>query len=346
MKRFIVGLSATVLMSALVIVACNNDSPTIPDPSPVAEEPTQQHPSVAASPTPAPGDDRADGIHISPLGFVLNETGETLRACLYDAPYAAGKLLKGWKVRPGSGRTAPEWANETCDPVKVQLDVIGDATCPFRPNFVDYRDGRIFTLPAGKTGDECKECKEWSEPVIECGEYSECHEHPETELCYQEAQCVKKWNCKDPEPYEDVISCACPQCVEEGPYEGETVWSGEILKGACPEQFGTSCREECHELGKKTTKWDCKPDLTVGVCRPADCPVEGKGCHLSNQGAPGDTNFNVVLTNSRPHLRHTQQTHCPGDIFPPDDCTCEQALLQAQQCGDPAAGGFTCKDVR
>jgi hypothetical protein len=79
---------------------------------------------------------------------------------------------------------------------------------------------------------------------------------------------------------------------------------------------------------------------------PCDCPPEGSGCHISNQGAPGDTNFNVVLTNANAHRRHTQATHCPGDIFPPLDCTCANALFLAQQCGDPARGGFTCKDNR
>jgi hypothetical protein len=135
-----------------------------------------------------------------------------------------------------------------------------------------------------------------------------------------------------------------PVCVEEGPYVGDIVWSGVIEEGACPAELKANCTKPCHELGKQTTTWDCQGPTTKTVCRDVDCPKKS-GCHVSNQGGPGDTNFNIVLTSSRPHLRHSQRFgFCPGDLF--RDCSCAAALEAAEACGDPARGGFVCKDNR
>jgi hypothetical protein len=137
----------------------------------------------------------------------------------------------------------------------------------------------------------------------------------------------------------------CEGCVEEGPYVGKEIWDPTILEGPCPETFSTSCEEKCHQLGTQETTWDCQDPTTEDLCRPAPCPPEDTGCHISNQGGPGDTNFNIVITNAPAHPIHSQAYgFCPGDLF--KDCSCRMARVAAEACGDPAAGGFVCKDER
>jgi hypothetical protein len=79
--------------------------------------------------------------------------------------------------------------------------------------------------------------------------------------------------------------------------------------------------------------------------RPCDCETD-ELCHISNQGAPGDSNFNLILTPAAGHLHHSiPNGFCPGDLTA-ENCTCDGALAAAQSCGDPAGFGFGCKDNR
>jgi hypothetical protein len=135
----------------------------------------------------------------------------------------------------------------------------------------------------------------------------------------------------------------CP-CREGGPYPQESVL-GERQDGPCPQQEFDAELCYAHKEGTQEIRYDCRESEYVDVCvqREVDCPESG--CHISNQGGPGDTNFNLVLTNSPAHPRHSQaEGFCPGDLF--DVCSCEAAKAAAEVCGDPAEGGFDCKDER
>lgn len=147
-----------------------------------------------------------------------------------------------------------------------------------------------------------------------------------------------KLSCPNPTPTPSPTPTP-PVCVEEGPYVQETVWSGEVLKGPCPEEFSTSCKEKCHELGKQKTTWDCKPALTVDVCRPVDCPKPEGLCHVSNKGT--DRNMNMVITQ---HGHRWHANRCPPDL-PKSQCSCDNVIAAAMEC-NPGATNYDCKDVR
>jgi hypothetical protein len=185
--------------------------------------------------------------------------------------------------------------------------------------------------------DPCDGCVE-NGPYEKCEGFGECHRHEDDEKCYEHAECTRTFDCKDPEPFEKTRPCDC-ECVENGPYEGEIVWSGEILKGACPEKFSTSCEEKCHELGTQKITWDCQDPTYKDHCRPADCPKPEGLCHVSNKG--DDRNMNMVITRHG-HQHHTNR--CPPDL-PNSQCNCDNVIAAAEAC-NPGATNYSCKDVR
>lgn len=215
-------------------------------------------------------------IQINARGVITNSTEEVLRACLYDAPYGAGELIKGWRV--GQGTTPFQWKNDTCFPQKVQLDVVGDTTCPNRAIFQDFRDGRIFKVPAGKTGEECEECVEAPVETVVCTECPSGDVKPED--CNRTCTKTIDYQCKEDVTTTFIEACVCKtSCVEEGPYTTEQ-WFPEVLKGKCPTP-SASCREECHQLGETTLRWDCTDPSKEPLCRPIDCPKPEGVCYYT-----------------------------------------------------------------
>lgn len=150
---------------------------------------------------------------------------------------------------------------------------------------------------AFKSSKTCDGCVEdpTERSATECGEWGECHEHPQASTgtppreCFREQACLETktidYVCKPDETttreFENVEECPC-DCVEEGPYEGGTVWADAILEGSCPDTFAAlTGGPKCHQDGTQTTTWDCRDPTETSVCRPVECP---NGCVIPPEG--------------------------------------------------------------
>lgn len=90
-------------------------------------------------------------------GVVINNEPTAFTACLYKGAYGSGKLLVDYRI-PATSKTPLPWENETCDPVEVQIDIMPHPfTCPEQPHGLSPLAAKIFTVPAGKTGEECED---------------------------------------------------------------------------------------------------------------------------------------------------------------------------------------------
>jgi hypothetical protein len=223
--------------------------------------------------------------------------------------------------------------------------------------------------------EECEACVEWKEAKIthDCGDFNECHEHLGASVtdqfgelfsalnntCAQERECVETttWNCKDPgiREYEEAQPCEC-ECGEwDEPVitreRDEGDWSAcEPRLTASTGGGGAECKRWREVVLTVTRTWNCKdPEVKTETKResePCECPSDPKLCHISNQGSPGDTNFNLIITPAEGHAHHSiPNGFCPGDLLA-SDCNCRAAFAAASSCGDPATGGFHCKDNR
>jgi hypothetical protein len=262
---------------------------------------------------------------------------------------------------------AMKWGEEECErTLYVQGDVYrGDQCTGYILAVAWPQDNKVvFKNP------ECEQCEpgDWVEiertRVTRRTKLDECPAELDQlppEKCYDCYEVISTWKetngCEErPQSSEDIefVEVECPCVPVWGPWE---IVDTGVVVGEC-EEINTLLDQpqpECQQTITTTLYWKRTQSCTDEVERDTtvieetascDCDEEGGGCHISNQGAPGATNFNVVLTKAPAHKNHTQDTHCPGDIFPPNECSCEQAEIQALQCGDPTAGGFFCKDGR
>jgi hypothetical protein len=360
---------------ALAFVACNEDSPTIPDPvviQPSVPEQQEVTPTVIVVPQ-EPNSDLPVWVKCNPATGVCTFTSDKPRpvnaVCTY--PGQNHPIWGTWEAVVNTGDTVnavdictdvPGVDEERCVPITkpVQIDFHGAG------RHIGHL-GPIYdlTFPANLSKEECEACIEWKEPKTstKCGDFNECHEHPTASTvnggqCSQEKKCVETttWNCKDPttRPFEDVQPCEC-ECGEwDEPVITRERDPGEW--GACEPRLtassggGAECKRWREVVFTVTRTWNCKePEIKTETKRESEaceCPTDPKLCHISNQGGPGDTNFNLILTPADGHAHHSiANGFCPGDLLV-DDCTCEGALAAAKTCGDPAAGGFVCKDNR
>jgi hypothetical protein len=135
-------------------------------------------------------------------------------------------------------------------------------------------------------------CVEEGPYLGECGEWNECHEHPE-EGCFQERECPRTWDCQDPDTVEQSQPCDC-DCV---PGEWETVETteGATEWGECQRQQVTQSTVRpsgCLRLGLRTFYRKqfngCEyRDITEirDVREGCECPVLG-ACYYEIHGAP------------------------------------------------------------
>jgi hypothetical protein len=379
--RIVFGLAIVGVLAVLAYMgACDEDTPTIPDP--VVTQPT---PPTPVSPAPVPTEVTPSPTPKPELPIWVSCNAGT-GICTFGTSDGGTYAVYAKCTEPaGHAAVHGEWRSDVVDGDKVDVRDVCHKIEPYDckprsvPVQVDFQAkhrhighlGPLYHLkfPQKLSPEECEECVEWPKPKVstECAEWNECHPHPSANHfsasngngCFQERLCVEtsEWNCKDPDirEFEETQPCECECETEWGPWEIIDVDSEET---PCEEvvTFSTGNHEPvCKQTITTTTTWErvekCTQETEQRVSVETetvdcDCPPEGEGCHISNQGQPGETNFNVVLTKANAHSSHTQATHCPGDIFPPNDCTCVQAKAQAAQCGDPAAGGFVCKSNR
>jgi len=233
---FIVGISMSFMLS------CNSkSSPTGPSlPGDATSQPGTVSPSDTTTPAVTPAEPTNIDIKIKGDGTVVNNSGTTYTACLFDAPYGEGKLADQWLVK--AGRTPMEYENETCEEQKPQLDIIDAKTCPPTPHGLSPIAARILDpLPPAP---ECAECEEEAEIVKvergEEGDWGECEEsRPEAEASTDVPQCSKSrevefithwkqcdktWTTTETRP--EYERCECP-CVDEWRMEQEP----EIIEG-------------------------------------------------------------------------------------------------------------------
>jgi hypothetical protein len=369
-RKRILAICTGIATIVLGIWSCDKASPTKPTPAPTPVAVSTPAPVAVASPqpepSPTPKPDR-------PVNAICE--GDPIM-CHFETDHL--RPVNAVCTAPGQHNDWGSW-NGTTDDVVSPLDICDTSKIPSVPEErcapvtinvqIDFHAaGRhaghlgpswAITFPANLTPEECTKCEEWEEPEIstECRPFGECHpvvqalNGEEAPSCTHERYCVDtfSWNCKDPEkgePYLDSEPCEDCCIPEWGPW---TVIDSHVDETECaPVRGEDGCAQTITTTFLEESIQSCTEERRtrrrqVVETVPCDCEDEGEGCHLSNQGAPGDTNFNVVLTTAPAHQSHTQATHCPGDIFPPNDCTCDQAFEQAKACGDPAAGGFYCK---
>ena len=372
-KTFAVVVGAAA--AAFIVVACTDDSPTIPTPAPptVTFDPSVNQgvvvgaPTVVASPSPAPelplwvSCDANTGIC----------TFGTDKPRLVDAkctiPGENPPTYGTWSAVVNDGDTVD--VRDICH--KIEAEDCAPKTVPVQVDFhgMGRHIGHLgplynLTFPQKLSPEECEECVEWKEPKTStsCGDWNECHEHllaVTAPSCFQEKECIEttEWNCKDPETreLEETQPCEC-ECVEWDEPEitrerdpGE--WSAcEPRLTASTGGGGAECKRWREVVLTVTRTWNCKdPEIKTETKRESeacDCPTDPDLCHISNQGAPGDTNFNLIITPAAGHAHHSiPNGFCPGDLLA-NNCTCDAALTAAESCGDPAAGGFRCRDNR
>lgn len=203
------ALAWVLAVVVVVLIACT--PPTAPDkaaaPAPTPS-PTTATASGGGEPAASPAPPTSSGIGITARGAVDNTTGETLTACLYIPPYGGGVLVGEWKLP--QGRTPRPWKNDTCFPVKGQIEVIGEDSCPPKPP-MEYLDARIIEIPAGKTPEECEGCIEDPKEETVCTPCSSYNEG-----CEKTCTKTVDYKCKpDPEPEVWTEPCEC-ECEWQG----------------------------------------------------------------------------------------------------------------------------------
>ena len=110
-------------LAVLTFAACNGDSPTGPSPQDSAVS-TGSVQSAAVDTAPAVAEPAPSGLNIKIKndGTVVNNTGTTYTACLFDAPYGEGTLVDEWKAKPGV--TSSDYQSDVCEPIVAQIDII------------------------------------------------------------------------------------------------------------------------------------------------------------------------------------------------------------------------------
>ena len=243
---------STVLVTALYVLfafaGCRNDGLTSPSPTPEA---TPVLVETSVTPPPAPASPEPTGhtdIKIKPDGTIVISSESTYTACVYDDAVDWDQpLLTSYKVHQGSNPLL--FTNETCEPLKLQVDVLGTDTCPQKAGpFEQYLGGLRILLPSSLSPEECVECED-TEPtlisteIIKEGKWSECEPliptRPSTstvvsqcfrsrdityELTYQ--LCDTLWTETVTRPVREECACECEEeCVL--PEEGLTLsWRG------------------------------------------------------------------------------------------------------------------------
>ena len=381
--RIILGFAIVVILGGFwaYTQGCTSKGPTIPDPvvttpatpAPVAVTPQPVTATPAPNPTATPDTRRifADCNNATGICTFRSEESKAFNVsgkCTEPAQDAA--VYGTWNGTVVDGDTVD--ARDVCNKIEAE-----DCKPVTKPVQVDFASGGRhighlgplwqMRLEQKLPPEECEECVEWKEPRIssQCGEFNECHEHPQASTvapprqCFQEKECVETttWNCKDPteRKYEETAECPC-DCIE---WE-EPVITRERIPGewsACEPRLtvstgggGAECKRWREVELTITRTWNCKePEIKTETKRESeacDCPVDDSLCHISNQGGPGDTNFNLIITPAAGHAHHSQANgFCPGDLLA-SNCNCRAARAAAEVCGDPAAGGFVCKDNR
>jgi hypothetical protein len=287
--RIILGLAIVVILGGFwaYTQGCTSKGPTIPDPvvnqpappAPVAVNPQPVQPVVPTA-TPKPelplwvNCDAATGI----CTFGTDKPRPVSAKC--TKPAENDPFYGTWSAVINDGDTVD--VRNICH--KIEPNDCSPKTVPVQIDFqgMGRHLGHLgplyqLTFPQKLDPKECEECVEWKEPKISCGEYGECHPHPAVlaPACFEHAECLKTWNCKDPEPFEDTRSCVCKECIEEGPYEGDIVWDETIHEGRCPVVSALNgVPLECHQNGTQTITWDCQDPTEAPACRNVECPCE------------------------------------------------------------------------
>jgi hypothetical protein len=190
-----------VLAAATMLYACHSNSP-----SPESDFPTgnsvvpgsvsgaNQTPTAEPAETTSPA-----GIKITNSGNVLNPTGTTYTACLFDAPYGEGQLIDEWKAKPG--KTSFSYESDSCAPLVGQIDIIDRAKCPNSPHgLVALAANPNVRIPAFGGTWEPKEpirenVSEWSEcQPVEFAESTHGHKPPKCEPEKVEGQKIRTFD--------------------------------------------------------------------------------------------------------------------------------------------------------
>ena len=281
------------LAFVLYMAACEKEAsgPTAPTPAvtfdPTVNQGTVTTPTPAASPeaTPKPelplwvSCDAATGI----CTFGTDKPRLVSAKCTEPAQDAP--VYGTWDAVVNDGDTID--VRDICH--KIEPNDCSPKTVPVQVDFqgMGRHLGHLgplysLTFPQKLDPEECEDCIEWKEPKvsIQCGDFNECHEHPQASgvapprQCFQEKECVETttWNCKGPteREYEETGECPC-DCEEGGPYRGEQTWGEEVFEGQCPAQT-TPPTEACHQKGTQEVTWDCQDPTSVDICRLVRCP--------------------------------------------------------------------------
>jgi hypothetical protein len=209
-----------------------------------------------------------------------------------------------------------------------------------------------------KSSKICDGCVE--DPVetssTECGEWNECHEHPEAG-CFQEKECVETttmdYKCKPDvtttREFEEVQPCDCDCETEWSDWEETGTECGEWSLCKEPTTFSASSGDKkCERTRNCVTTFErvekCTQEKQERVERDLEsekCTCEDPSlCHISNQG--GDHNKMMVITPAPGHPQHVGR--CPGDL-PLAQCNCPDVFARAAQC-HPQGVNWDCTDNR
>jgi hypothetical protein len=313
--RIILGLAIVVILGGFwaYTQGCTSKGPTIPDPvvnqpappAPVAVNPQPVQPVVPTA-TPKPelplwvNCDAATGI----CTFGTDKPRPVSAKC--TKPAENDPFYGTWSAVINDGDTVD--VRNICH--KIEPNDCSPKTVPVQIDFqgMGRHLGHLgplyqLTFPQKLDPKECEECVEWKEPKISCGEYGECHPHPAVlaPACFEHAECLKTWNCKDPEPFEDTRSCVCKECIEEGPYEGDIVWDETIHEGRCPVVSALNgVPLECHQNGTQTITARIRPRLRPAGTSSVLARSPGSSATATRSGRSG-ASATMVIRPSLPH---------------------------------------------
>lgn len=163
-KVLVVAIVATLGLFLTYTQACNpgGESESVVGPTATTVAP-------GAAPAGAPAADPATpaniNIKVRNNGEVINNTGNTLTACLFNRPYGEGVLVDEWKAKPGS--TQSSYQVPYCAPMIGQIEITDAGSCPTNPHgFIGLAANPNVTIPG--TEELC--CVAPEEVTIECAD--------------------------------------------------------------------------------------------------------------------------------------------------------------------------------
>lgn len=244
-----------------------------------------------------------------------------------------------------------EWPEEVCGEVTLQVDS-GEITCDdtnsnrlgpglIAWNWVTVNAGDCECVP-GKSVTVSEDDPVWGDwGICEAITNSEetCYEcRTGTQTIHLTDGC-KEWT--EVKEVRDKREVEC-QCEEGGPYEGDPIFSEEILEGQCdfPNDFA------CHRDGTRTDTYDCSDPVEVPVCQPTSCPCDPEkivhrvevGCEPIDEGLDPNKCWRCFNeTNECGDVEIVpEEISCPslGDCFYRVSCGDQESFTLSGNCED------------